>query len=195
MGRIALFLIIVILAQISQTHSKRDHRVHGTWELPEDVGFNVPNALPAYQSQPSSSEDYDIYPDDPSIESLVNKDQQSALESSNSLDNHHNPKHNNHHKQHQQHDSGAKTKKNCKTCQNVLTMSEDEVTALRIEFVKNQILKKLRLSERPQVSAADLPRPITEGIIPIPEEVVNRQSEDYYAKTTKKFIFLQEGKS
>lgn len=84
--------------------------------------------------------------------------------------------------------------KNCKTCQNGVKMTEEELTALRIEFVKNQILKKLRLTERPNVSIKDLPKPITEKLIPDPEtENVNRQVEDYYGKTTKKFIFLQEG--
>jgi len=84
-------------------------------------------------------------------------------------------------------------KKGCKTCQNGVKMSEEELTALRIEFVKNQILKKLRLTERPTVSVEDLPRPVTEHLLPMPEvDNKNRQSEDYYAKTTKKFIFLQE---
>ncbi|XP_063705431.1 growth/differentiation factor 8 isoform X2 [Culicoides brevitarsis] len=83
--------------------------------------------------------------------------------------------------------------KNCKTCQNGVKMTEEELTALRIEFVKNQILKKLRLTERPNVSIKDLPKPITEKLVPEPEpENVNRQLEDYYGKTTKKFIFLQE---
>lgn len=86
-------------------------------------------------------------------------------------------------------------KKPCKTCQNSVTMSTDELTALRIEFVKNQILKKLRLSERPKVSAHDLPRPVTEHLIPMPDvDNKERQLEDYYAKTTKKVIFLQEGR-
>lgn len=85
-------------------------------------------------------------------------------------------------------------KKSCKTCQGGVKMSEEDLTALRIEFVKNQILKKLRLTERPTVSVEDLPRPVTEHLFPA-QEVDNkdRQSEDYYAKTTKKFIFLQEG--
>lgn len=96
------------------------------------------------------------------------------------------------HKSHSTHkdESG----KNCKTCQNGVKMTEEELTALRIEFVKNQILKKLRLTERPNVSIKDLPKPITEKLVPFPEtENVNRQVEDYYGKTTKKFIFLQEG--
>lgn len=85
-------------------------------------------------------------------------------------------------------------KKSCKTCQGGVKMSEEELTALRIEFVKNQILKKLRLSERPMVSRTDLPRPVTEHLMPHPEvENRDRQLEDYYAKTTKKFILLQEG--
>lgn len=84
--------------------------------------------------------------------------------------------------------------KSCKTCQNGVKMTEEELTALRIEFVKNQILKKLRLTERPNVSIKDLPKPITERLVPEQEtENVNRQVEDYYGKTTKKFIFLQEG--
>lgn len=89
----------------------------------------------------------------------------------------------------------SRSGKNCKTCQNQgVKMTEEELTALRIEFVKNQILKKLRLTERPNVSIKDLPKPITEKLVPFPDtENVNRQVEDYYGKTTKKFIFLQEG--
>nr|AVK43097.1 transforming growth factor beta [Lutzomyia longipalpis] len=75
----------------------------------------------------------------------------------------------------------------------------DELTALRIEFVKNQILQKLRLKEPPNVSRSSLPRPILEGIIgsrmPFDESEnsLNRHvREDYYGKITQKIIFLDE---
>lgn len=91
--------------------------------------------------------------------------------------------------------NGNNNYKNCKTCQNGVKMTEEELTELRIAYVKNQILKKLKLSKRPQVTIKDLPRPITEKFVPYSEdESMNRQNEDYYARTTKKFIFLQEGK-
>lgn len=76
-------------------------------------------------------------------------------------------------------------------------MTEEELTKLRIEYVKNQILKKLRMTERPNVSATNLPRPIAEGSMIFPEDEEEHQNhafEQFYGKTTQKIIFLELGK-
>lgn len=85
---------------------------------------------------------------------------------------------------------------NCERDRHVDEISEEELTRLRIEFVKQQILDKLRLKERPNVRAVNLPKPILEGrtfqqgdIEPSKKDV-----DDYYARTSKKFIFLDVGK-
>ncbi|EDV99048.1 inhibin beta A chain [Drosophila grimshawi] len=73
-------------------------------------------------------------------------------------------------------------------------ISEEELRNLRIEFVKQQILEKLRLKESPKVSGVELPRPIFEGIAlqQHPDESSkNKDYDDYYARTNQKFILLQ----
>lgn len=97
-----------------------------------------------------------------------------------------------------QHELHQKTV-NCPKCQNrpELRMTEGELTKLRIEYVKNQILKKLRMTERPKVSTSYLPRPVAEGSMIFPDdedEQQNHASEQFYGKTTQKIIFLQLGK-
>ncbi|XP_031629954.1 growth/differentiation factor 8 [Contarinia nasturtii] len=87
-------------------------------------------------------------------------------------------------------------KVNCPKCRNrpELRMTEEELTKLRIEYVKNQILKKLQMTERPNVSAANLPRPIAEGSMIFPEDEEEQQNhafEQFYGKTTQKIIFLE----
>lgn len=81
--------------------------------------------------------------------------------------------------------------------QNSVKMSEDELTELRIEFVKNQILQKLRLTERPAKMEMDrLPKPIADGYtIQVAEKKddSSRRLDDYYGKTTQKIIFLNRG--
>lgn len=86
----------------------------------------------------------------------------------------------------------------CPKCsKNSVKMSEDELTSLRIEYVKNQILHKLRLDERPpKKSFDDLPEPIQEGFAIENDDntdYFNRQLDDYFAKTTQKIIFLTQG--
>lgn len=91
-------------------------------------------------------------------------------------------------------------KVNCPKCkQNSVKMSENELANLRIEYVKNQILHKLRLTERPAPIAKDeLPEPISEGYAVSSHEpntdFLNRHLDDYFAKTTQKIIFLTKGK-
>lgn len=74
------------------------------------------------------------------------------------------------------------------------TVSEKEFTAFRIEYIKNQILKKLRLKEKPQVAIGDLPNPIKEyeNLLPEQHEMQNGYSEDFYGKTTQAIIFPYE---
>ena len=99
-----------------------------------------------------------------------------------------------------EHDDSIK-KLDCPKCkQNSVKMSENELANLRTEYVKNQILHKLRLNERPAPISKDvLPEPIQEGYAVSHEtdpddEFLNRHLDDYFAKTTQKIIFLTKGK-
>lgn len=171
----------VSCSNIKLRHHHHDHHASTLWDTSEDsdtkTNYNknkLFDELPP-PDETSSSSEFDLNVN-------VNDDFEKFHKS---------------HKNNQDNDRdeiSTKSGKNCKTCQNGVKMTEEELTALRIEFVKNQILKKLRLTERPNVSIKDLPRPITEKLVPFPDtENVNQQLEDYYGKTTKKFIFLQEG--
>ena len=84
----------------------------------------------------------------------------------------------------------------CESNRKVQHVTEEELTRLRIEYVKQQILEKLRLKERPNVSAVDLPKPIYEGVtIEQEEDTTDKKDlDDFYARTSKKFIFLEVGK-
>lgn len=92
------------------------------------------------------------------------------------------------------------TSANCSKCRqrDGIQMTEEQLTELRLEYVKNEILKRLKLKERPKkVSSADLPLPIAEGAtIHMDEEDENALTgipDDYYGKTTQKIIFPQFG--
>lgn len=85
-----------------------------------------------------------------------------------------------------------KSKENCLKCQDSQAMSEAELKELRIEYVKNQILKKLRLTERPNVSASNIPREVLEGATlntNNAEEIEQRPPPDFFAKATQKILF------
>lgn len=84
----------------------------------------------------------------------------------------------------------------CESSRKVEHVSEEELTRLRIEFVKEQILEKLRLKERPNISAVRLPKPISEGVTieQADDDSSKKDLDDYYARTSKKFIFLEVGK-
>lgn len=95
-------------------------------------------------------------------------------------------------------ESNKKSPFKCPKCEkNSVKMSEDELTNLRIEYVKNQILHKLRMNERPPKKSIDeLPEPIQEGYAIQSEDntdYLNRRLDDYFAKTTQKIIFLTQG--
>jgi hypothetical protein len=90
---------------------------------------------------------------------------------------------------------------NCPGCaqvKNLENVSEDDLDELRIEYVKNEILSKLRLSERPPKKEKlldDLPEPVQEGHTAEEHHEIKNilNTEDYYAKTTQKIVFLTQG--
>lgn len=81
--------------------------------------------------------------------------------------------------------------------QNEMKVAESKIAALRIEFIKNQILKKLRLKERPLISVGELPKPL---IVDDEYGIFSRDDEefpnvsDYYGKTQQVVIFPNKGK-
>lgn len=84
----------------------------------------------------------------------------------------------------------------CASCDSLkLKISEDELTLLRIEYIKNQILKKLKLNEKPVISNSSIPRPVVEGLTMQQtydeNENIDRY-EEFYAKTTQRYIFPSE---
>lgn len=89
----------------------------------------------------------------------------------------------------------------CVDCaQNKVNMIDPDLflTELRVEYVKQQILKKLRLSKPPEVSMplSTLPKPLINGNVlelrpgapPEPEK-----SEHFYGKTDQIIVFPNEG--
>lgn len=99
-------------------------------------------------------------------------------------------------------ESARKDAANCPKCKknNSVKMNQDEVTKLRIDYVKNEILNKLRLMERPPIKEVqdDLPEPVQEGhtmeeTIDENANSINSNVDDYFAKTTQKIIFLTQG--
>lgn len=76
------------------------------------------------------------------------------------------------------------------------SLTEKQFTALRIEYIKNQILKKLRLKHKPTISFANLPMPVKEYDNLIPDRDDHLQSsysDDFYGKTTQAILFPYEG--
>ncbi|XP_050314502.1 growth/differentiation factor 8 [Anthonomus grandis grandis] len=81
------------------------------------------------------------------------------------------------------------------TAEPVATISEEEFTALRIEYIKNQILRKLRLKEKPQITIGDLPKPVMEYENFIPDQdmtMVGKYNDDFYGKTTQAIVLPYE---
>lgn len=101
-------------------------------------------------------------------------------------------------------DGASRETVNCPGCihaKNFDEISDDELDELRIEFVKNEILRKLRLTERPPKKEKlinELPEPVQEDHMDhgyeksVKNVILN--NEDYYAKTTQKIVFLTQGK-
>ncbi|XP_034252033.1 growth/differentiation factor 8-like [Thrips palmi] len=68
---------------------------------------------------------------------------------------------------------------------------EDELTALRIEFVKQQILKKLGLKEPPVVArpASNMPKPLALAGLALPTRHREETTEDFYGRTDQVILF------
>lgn len=71
--------------------------------------------------------------------------------------------------------------------------SDPLLTELRVEYVKQQILKKLRLSKPPEVSMplSTLPKPLINGNVLRPD--LERPAENFYGKTNQVVVFPNEG--
>lgn len=78
---------------------------------------------------------------------------------------------------------------------------ESRIRSLRLQHVQNQILRKLRMRERPNVSAVRgaLPSPVREGATMLPGHIIHELDEkftdDFYAKTEQKIVFPDDSKS
>lgn len=93
--------------------------------------------------------------------------------------------------------------KECVECnQNKVVVNDQNpiLTELRVEYVKQQILKKLRLSKPPNVSISlsTLPKPLINGNVlelrpgaPLEPE---KSAESFYGKTDQIVVFPYEGK-
>ncbi|XP_043600148.1 uncharacterized protein LOC122575350 isoform X6 [Bombus pyrosoma] len=92
---------------------------------------------------------------------------------------------------------------NCAECtQNkvgILTVTDPILTELRVEYVKQQILKKLRLSKPPEISMplSTLPKPLINGRVlelqpgaPLEPE---KSADSFYGKTDQIVVFPNEG--
>lgn len=77
-----------------------------------------------------------------------------------------------------------------------IAAAENKITALRIEYIKSQILKKLRLKERPVISVGELPKPLKdEGDNIFPGQFDDMSNiNSYYGKTQQIVVFPYEGK-
>ncbi|XP_018322728.1 inhibin beta A chain [Agrilus planipennis] len=79
--------------------------------------------------------------------------------------------------------------------QHKYTITEEQLTAIRIEYIKNQILRKLRLKHKPSVSKAFLPKLVIESnsILPkVQDDSSNLYFDDFYGKTTQAVVFPYE---
>ncbi|XP_011870253.1 PREDICTED: inhibin beta A chain isoform X2 [Vollenhovia emeryi] len=93
-------------------------------------------------------------------------------------------------------DSLTNKENDCAGCaQNKVTVIDPDplLTELRVEYVKQQILKKLRLSKPPEVSMplSTLPKPLINGNVLRPD--LERPAENFYGKTNQVVVFSSEG--
>lgn len=93
------------------------------------------------------------------------------------------------------------SEKECTGCaQSRIAANDPVLTELRVEYVKQQILKKLRLSKPPAVSLSlsTLPKPLTSGNVlelrPGTTSGQDNPAESFYGKTDQIVVFPKEGK-
>lgn len=156
-------------------HHKRHHREPGPnmWTI---LGQTIKSDNSEISPEYSDTNEYDNMLYDKTIE-------------------HHRKRENSHHSS----SGGGSATTNCPKCHSrpEIRLTEQELTELRIKYVKNQILKKLKLKERPQVSISDLPKPVAEGATIFMDSEENSLTgipDEYYGKTTQKIIFPEIGK-
>lgn len=82
----------------------------------------------------------------------------------------------------------------CTNCANG-DLSVDELTEARIEIVKQQILKKLRLEKKPELAIPvnSLPMPVAQGQTFSSGTEKPNDFDEYYGRTEQKIIFPVEG--
>ncbi|XP_045779640.1 inhibin beta B chain [Maniola jurtina] len=82
----------------------------------------------------------------------------------------------------------------CANCVNA-ELNVRELNDVRIEFVKQQILKKLRLTKKPAVAVPvnSLPNPVAQGQTLSQGTAKPPEFDDYYGRTEQKIIFPVEG--
>lgn len=82
----------------------------------------------------------------------------------------------------------------CANCANG-DLTVDELTEARIEIVKQQILKKLRLEKKPELAIPvnSLPMPVAQGQTFSSGTEKPNDSDEYYGRTEQKIIFPVEG--
>ncbi|XP_075218457.1 activin beta chain dawdle [Lycorma delicatula] len=85
----------------------------------------------------------------------------------------------------------------CQDCSARRAMLTDaEITEIRIEYIKQQILKKLRLKEPPKITSNFSPIYLPEPLkIKPPEEKSNKDEDDFYGKTDQIVLFPVDGGS
>ncbi|XP_011648310.1 growth/differentiation factor 8 [Pogonomyrmex barbatus] len=97
---------------------------------------------------------------------------------------------------HSSSESSTNKKNECVNCaENKVNVIDPDpfLTELRVEYVKQQILKKLRLSKPPEVSMplSTLPKPLINGNVLRSE--LERPAENFYGKTNQIVVFPNEG--
>lgn len=82
----------------------------------------------------------------------------------------------------------------CANCANG-DLTVDELTEARIEIVKQQILKKLRLDKKPELAIPvnSLPMPVAQGQTFSSGTEKFNDFDEYYGRTEQKIIFPVEG--
>ncbi|XP_046405652.1 inhibin beta C chain [Ischnura elegans] len=73
--------------------------------------------------------------------------------------------------------------------------ADAHLAALRLELIKQQILKRLRLKEAPSVSRGVLPEPLSRGVLmPAPAAPAAAPADDhYYGRTEQVILFPESG--
>lgn len=87
-------------------------------------------------------------------------------------------------------EANDKYKKECPGC-----LHGPNVNELRLNFVQNQILRKLRLAGKPSVRTSNIPSPVAAGATMMRSHAQEEPREDeFFGKLDQKIVFTNEGK-